>query len=156
MCGAYGLSVRNIQNFIDRFDIVNFLDNFKPRWNIRPGQSNPIIVNQGDKEIELMVWGLLPHFATYEQYKYKMINAKAETVDTLPTFRHSFVKKRCLVPATGFYEPDRINFVKQPFPWHYFKMKDNSIFSFAGLYDVWKDKNNGKEIHSYSIITTVP
>jgi putative SOS response-associated peptidase YedK len=103
-----------------------------------------------------MVWGLLPHFATDEQYKYKTINAKAETVDTLPTFRHSFVKKRCLVPATGFYEPDKINFGKQPFPWHYFKMKDNSIFAFAGIYDVWKDKNNGKEIRSYSIITTVP
>lgn len=156
MCGAYGLSVRNIQNLIDRFDIVNALDNFKPRWNIRPGQSNPVIVNQGNKEIGLMVWGLLPHFATDEQYKYRTINAKAETVDTLPTFRHSFVKKRCLVPATGFYELDKINFVKQPFPWHYFKMKDNSIFSFAGLYDVWKDKNSGKEIHSYSIITTVP
>jgi putative SOS response-associated peptidase YedK len=156
MCGAYGLSVRNIQNLIDRFDIVNALDHFKPRWNIRPGQSNPVIVNQGNKEIELMVWGLLPHFASDEQYKYKTINAKAETVDTLPTFRHSFVKKRCLVPATGFYEPDKINFVKQPFPWHYFKMKNNSIFCFAGLYDVWKDKNNGKEIHSYSIITTVP
>ena len=156
MCGAYGLSVRNIQNLIDRYDIVNFLDNFKPRWNIRPGQSNPVILNQGNNEIELMVWGLTPHFATDEQYKYKTINAKAETVDKLPTFRHSFVKKRCLIPTTGFYEPDKVNFVKQPFPWHYFKMKDNSIFSFAGLYDVWKDKNNGKEIHSYSIITTVP
>jgi putative SOS response-associated peptidase YedK len=156
MCGAYGLSVRNIKNLIDRYDIVNFLDNFKPRWNIRPGQPNPVIVNQGNREIELMVWGLIPHFAADEQYKYKTINAKAETVDTLPTFRHSVVRKRGLVPATGFYEPDKINFSKQPFPWHYFKMKDDSIFSFAGLYDVWKDKNNGKEIHSYTIITTVP
>ena len=156
MCGAYGLSVRNIQNLIDRYDIVNFLDNFKPRWNIRPGQSNPVIVNQSEKEIELMVWGLIPHFATNEQYKYKTINAKAETVDTLPTFRHSFIRKRCLVPATGFYEPDKINFSKQPFPWHYFKMKDDSIFSFAGLYDIWKDKTNGKEIRSYTIITTIP
>jgi len=103
-----------------------------------------------------MVWGLIPHFAANEQYKYKTINTKAETVDTLPTFRHSFIRKRCLIPATGFYEPDKINFAKQPFPWHYFKMKDNSIFSFAGLYDVWKDKNNRKEIHSYSIITTTP
>ena len=156
MCGAYGLSVRSIQNLIDRYDIVNFLENLKPRWNIRPGQSNPVIVNQGNKEIELMTWGLLPHFAADENYKYKTINAKAETVDTLPTFRQSFRHKRCIVPATGFYEPDKINFVKQPYPWHYFKMKDDSIFSFAGLYDVWRDKNNGKEIHSYSIITTVP
>ncbi len=57
MCGAYGLSVRNIQNLTDKFYIVNALDNFKPRWNIRPGQSNPVIVSQGNKEIELMVWG---------------------------------------------------------------------------------------------------
>ncbi|WP_410509721.1 SOS response-associated peptidase [Methanosarcina hadiensis] len=156
MCGAYGLSVRSIQNFIDRYDIVNFLDNFKPRWNIRPGQSNPVIVNQGNNEVELMVWGLLPYFAADEQYKYKTINAKAETVDTLPAFRHSFVKKRCLIPATGFYEPDKVNFAKQPYPWHYFRMKDDSIFSFAGLYDIWKDKGSGKEIHSYSIITTTP
>lgn len=156
MCGAYGLSVRSIQNLIDRYDIVNFLDKFKPRWNIRPGQSNPVIVSRGNNEIELMTWGLIPHFAADEKYKYKTINAKAETVDTLPTFRHSFVKKRCLIPATGFYEPDKINFVKQPYPWHYFKMKDNSIFSFAGLYDIWKDKSSRKEIHSYSIITTTP
>lgn len=156
MCGAYGLSVRSIQNLIDRYDIVNFLDEFKPRWNIRPGQSNPVIVSQGNNEIELMTWGLIPHFAADEKYKYKTINAKAETVDTLPTFRHSFVKKRCLIPTTGFYEPDKVNFVKQPYPWHYFKMKDDSIFSFAGLYDIWKDKNNGKEILSYSIITTTP
>ncbi|MCC4770676.1 hypothetical protein FXV91_10930 [Methanosarcina sp. DH2] len=48
--------------------------------------------------------GILPHFSADEQYKYKTINTKAETVDTLPAFRHSFFKKRCLVPATGFYE----------------------------------------------------
>jgi putative SOS response-associated peptidase YedK len=156
MCGAYGLSVKNIQDLIDRFDIENTLDNFKPRWNIRPGQENPVVVDHGNKEIEYMLWGLLPHFAKDEHYKYKTINAKAETVDELPTFRHPFHTKRCLMPATGFYEPDKINFTKQPFPWHYFQMKDQSIFAFAGLYDIWKDHNNGKEIHSYTIITTVP
>lgn len=156
MCGAYGLSVKNIQDLIDRFGIENTLDNFKPRWNIRPGQENPVVVDHGNKEIEYMLWGLLPHFAKDEHYKYKTINAKAETVDELPTFRHPFHTKRCLMPATGFYEPDKINFTKQPFPWHYFQMKDQSIFAFAGLYDIWKDHNNGKEIHSYTIITTVP
>jgi putative SOS response-associated peptidase YedK len=60
------------------------------------------------------------------------------------------------VPATGFYEPDKINFSKQPYPWYYFQMKDKSISSFAGLYDIWHDKNSGKEIHSYTIITSVP
>ncbi|MGB9928363.1 MAG: SOS response-associated peptidase [Methanosarcina sp.] len=156
MCGAYGISVKRIQDLIDRFDFVNTLENFKPRWNVRPGQENPVIVNHANKEIELMVWGLLPHFAKDENYKHKPINAKAETIHQLPTFRHSFHHKRCLVPATGFFEPDKIHFSKNPFPWHYFQMKGQEIFAFAGLYDVWKDHNNGKEIHSYTIITTEP
>lgn len=156
MCGAYGITVKKIQDLIDRFDIVNALEDFKPRWNVRPGQENPVIVNHGNNELEYMLWGLLPHFAKDEHYKNKPINAKAETVDKLPTFRHSFKHNRCLVPATGFYEPDKVHFSKNPFPWHYFQMKDTSIFAFAGLYDVWKDHNNGKEIHSYTIITTEP
>jgi putative SOS response-associated peptidase YedK len=60
------------------------------------------------------------------------------------------------VPATGFYEPDKIHYDKPPFPWHYFHLKDQSLFGFAGLYDLWKDKETGKEIYSYTIITTVP
>lgn len=76
MCGAYGLSVKTIKDVLNRFDIGNTLNNFEPRWNIRPGQSNPVIVNHEKKEIELMVWGLLPHFTKDEHYKYKTINAK--------------------------------------------------------------------------------
>jgi putative SOS response-associated peptidase YedK len=103
-----------------------------------------------------MLWGLLPHFAHDEHYKHKPINTRAETIDELPTFRHPFHRTRCLIPATGFYEPDKINFTKQPFPWHYFTMTDSSIFAFAGLYDIWKDRNSDKEIHSYTIVTTTP
>jgi len=76
MCGAYGISVKKIQDLIDRFDIVNALENFKPRWNVRPGQENPVIVSHENKEIEYMLWGLLPHFAIDEHYKNKPINAK--------------------------------------------------------------------------------
>jgi putative SOS response-associated peptidase YedK len=112
MCGAYGLSVKTIKDIINRFDIDNTLDNFKPRWNIRPGQSNPVVINNERREIELMHWGLIPHFAKDEHYKYKTINAKAETVEELPSFRHPFHSKRCLIPATGFYEPDKVNFLK--------------------------------------------
>jgi putative SOS response-associated peptidase YedK len=60
------------------------------------------------------------------------------------------------VPATGFYEPDKIHYAKPPFPWHYFQLKDQKIFGFAGLYDIWKDKQTGREIQSYTIITTTP
>ena len=103
-----------------------------------------------------MLWGLLPHFAQDEHYKYKTINAKAETVAQLPTFREPLRHKRCIVPATGFYEPDKIHYTKPPYPWHYFKLKGQELFGFAGLYDVWKDRKTGKEIESYTIITTEP
>jgi putative SOS response-associated peptidase YedK len=162
MCGAYGLSVKTIKDIISRFDIeivTENIEDFKPRWNIRPGQHNPVIVKHAKSEknnIEFMLWGLLPHFAHDEHYKNKPINAKAETIDELPTFRHPFHRTRCLIPFTGFFEPDKIHFSKQPFPWHYFQMKDHSICAFAGLFDIWKDKNSEKEIHTYTIITTVP
>jgi putative SOS response-associated peptidase YedK len=160
--GAYGLSVKTIKDIINRFDIEienENVEGFRPRWNIRPGQHNPVVVKKAGNEknhIEMMLWGLLPHFAHDEHYKHKPINARAETVDSLPTFRHPFHRTRCLIPFTGFYEPDKINFSKEPYPWHYFEMRDHSISSFAGLYDVWKDTSGGKEIHSYTIITTTP
>lgn len=160
MCGAYGLSVKTIKDIINRFDVEiedENIEDFKPRWNIRPGQHNPVVVKQAETEknhIELMLWGLLPHFAKDEHYKHKPINARAETIDELPTFRHPFHRTRCLIPFTGFYEPDKVNFLKPPFPWHYSEMKDHSMFAFAGLYDIWK--GDGKEIHSYTIITTTP
>jgi putative SOS response-associated peptidase YedK len=159
MCGAYGLSVKTIKDIIYRFDVEIEDDNvegFRPRWNIRPGQNNPVIINHEKNHIEMMCWGLLPHFAHDEHYKHKPINARAETIDELPTFRHPFNRTRCIIPATGFYEPDKINFSREPFPWHYFTMTDSSIFAFAGLFDIWHDKNSEKEIHSYTIITTTP
>ena len=156
MCGAYGFSVKDAKEVYNRFDIVNTLDDFNPRFNVRPGQMNPVVISHSPNQITKMFWGLIPHFAKDEHYKYKTINAKAETVAEKPTFREPLRHKRCLVPATGFYEPDKINYDKPPFPWHYFHLKDQPLFGFAGLYDIWKDKESGKEVFSYTIITTVP
>ncbi|MGE5317505.1 MAG: SOS response-associated peptidase [Chloroflexota bacterium] len=161
MCGAYGLSVKTIKAILNRFDVEgdDTLEDFKPRWNIRPGQHNPVVVKQAKNEknhIEYMLWGLIPHFAKDDHHKFKTINARAETVKELPSFKHPFHHTRCLIPFTGFYEPDKIHFSKQPFPWHYFQMRDQSIRAFAGLYDIWNDKSNGKVVHSYTIITTTP
>ena len=160
MCGAYGLSVKTIKDIINRFDIEigdENIEGLRPRWNIRPGQNNPVVVKKAGNEknhIDFMLWGLLSHLTHNDHYKHKPINARAETINELPTFRHPFHRTRCLIPFTGFYEPDKINFSKQPFPWHYFEMKDHSMFAFAGLYDIWK--GDGKEIQSYAIITTEP
>lgn len=156
MCGAYGLSVKDAKEVYERFDIENTLENFKPRYNIRPGQLNPVITNQNPHELTRMYWGLIPFFAKDESFAYKTINARAETVAQLPTYRKPFRLQRCLIPATGFYEPDKIHYKKPPYPWHYFTLKDQKIFSFAGLYDTWIDKKDGKEIHSYTLVTTAP
>jgi putative SOS response-associated peptidase YedK len=166
MCGAYGFSVKDAKEVYNRFDIVNTLENFKPRWNVRPGQMNPVVISHSPNQITRMFWGLIPHFAQDENYKYKTINAKAETVAQLSSFRNPFRKYRCLVPATGFYEPDKKHYSKPPFPWHYFQLKDQPLFAFAGLYDIWKEKElingkwiekpGGKTIESYTIITTTP
>ncbi len=166
MCGAYGFSVKDAWEVYNRFDIVNTLEYFKPRWNIRPGQMNPVITAHSPNKISRMFWGLIPHFAKDIHYKYKTINAKAETVAQLPTFREPLKTKRCLVPATGFYEPDKKSRSTPPYTWHYFELKSKELFAFAGLYDIWKEKElkngklvekeGGKIVVSYTIITTVP
>jgi len=156
MCGAYGFSVKDAKEVYDRFEVVNQLEDLKARWNVRPGQMNPVITSHSPNRISRMFWGLIPHWAKDKSFGYKTINARAETVAKLPTFREPLKRKRCIVPATGFYEPDKINFSKPPFPWHYFQLKDQKVFGIAGLYDVWKDRETGKEMHSYTIITTEP
>jgi putative SOS response-associated peptidase YedK len=156
MCGAYGFSVKDAKEVYDRFEVVNKLEELKPRWNVRPGQMNPVITSHSPNQISRMFWGLIPHWAKDKSFAYKTINARAETVATLPTYKEPFRHKRCIVPATGFYEPDKIHFTKPPFPWHYFQVKDQKVFGIAGLYDVWKDRETGKEIHTYTIITTEP
>ena len=156
MCGAYGFSVKDAKEVYARFEVVNQLEDLKARWNVRPGQMNPVITSASPNQISRMFWGLIPHWAKDKSFAYKTINARAETVATLATYKEPFRHKRCIVPATGFYEPDKINFLKPPFPWHYFQLKDQKVFGIAGLYDVWKDRETGKELHTYTIITTEP
>src|SRR4029434_10197952 len=156
MCGAYGFSVKDAKEVYDLFEVVNTLEDFKPRWNVRPGQMNPVITSASPNQISRMFWGLIPHWAKDKTAAFKTINARAETVAEKPTYRDPLRRKRCIVPATGFYEPDKINFAKPPFPWHYFQVKNEKMIGLAGLYDVWKDKQTGNEIRSYTIITTTP
>ena len=156
MCGAYGFSVNDAKEVYDRFEVVNTLEDLKARWNVRPGQMNPVITSHSPNQISRMFWGLIPHWAKDKSFAYKTINARAETVASLATYKEPFRHKRCIVPATGFYEPDKIHFAKPPYPWHYFQLKDQKVFGFAGLYDVWKDRETGKEMHTYTIITTQP
>lgn len=152
MCGRYGFIPGSKKQFQERFriDRVNF--ELKPRYNVAPGQIMPVITRNSPNKAEEMKWGLVPFWAKDPKIGYKMINARAETVAIKPSFRRSLMKQRCLIPVSGFYEWKKTDNTKIPY---YIHLKNAELFSFAGLYDVWKDAE-GKELKSYTIITTEP
>ena len=123
-----------------------------PRFNIAPTQEHPIIISQSPNQMIMMRWGLVPFWAKDSKIGNRLINARAETVATKPAFRTSLKRKRCLVPATGFYEWKRLGKGKVPY---YAHLKDDSIFAFAGLYDSWVSPE-GSRLMTFTITTTTP
>ena len=125
----------------------------KPRYNIAPSQNHPVIVIKEDqKELTMMRWGLIPHWAKDMSIGYKMINARVETVAEKFSFRHSFKTQRCLVLADGFYEWKGEGKTKQPY--YYIRFKDQRLFAFAGLWERWEKQEPALE--TCALITTGP
>lgn len=156
MCGRYTLA-ESPERVKARFEIANitFVNDLKPRYNVAPGQFMPVVTKNSPNTLELMKWGLVPHWAKDLRIGYKMINARAEGIESKPSFRRAFRSQRCLVPSTGFYEwvkPDKKGGIKKPF---FISLKSRRLFAFAGLYEVWKN-GDGIELKTYSIITTDP
>jgi putative SOS response-associated peptidase YedK len=157
MCGRY-YRRSDKQRIAEAFKLGRLPDGFvlPPDFNVAPSTSQPVIrANRetGERELEMMRWGLVPYFAkSPAEFKgFSTINAKAETVATNPTWRTPFRKRRCLVPADGFYEWKRTTAKeKQPYA---FGMATEQPFAFAGLWDAWKEPDGGWLI-SYAIITT--
>lgn len=150
MCGRYGLVPGT--NFDERFDVEYRQEPLLPQYNVAPGSTMPVVVRNSPNHVELMKWGLIPHWSKEPRVKFSTINARAETVSTSATYRTPFRSRRCLVPASGFYEWQASKEGKQPYFIH---LKDAELFAFAGLYDVWKN-GEGKELLTYTIITTRP
>jgi putative SOS response-associated peptidase YedK len=123
----------------------------EPRYNIAPTQDILGVVQSEDgREVTLYKWGLIPSWAKDKSMGSRLINARSETVGEKPAFREAFKKRRCIIPADGFYEWQRTEDKKQPF---FFRMRDESPFGFAGLWERWE--GNGKEaINSCTILTT--
>jgi putative SOS response-associated peptidase YedK len=139
-------------DFAARFGVDAPPQDLEARYNVAPGQLMPVVIGNGSNHIELMRWGLVPSWAKDPKIGYRMINARAETVAEKPAFRRSLASRRCLVPATGFFEWQKHGASKTPY---YIRLKDESLFAFAGLYDVWVD-DEGRPLKSYTIITTAP
>src|SRR5262249_43104892 len=109
-----------------------------PRYNIAPTQQ-VLACRQTDKGRELVAlhWGLIPSWADDSKIGYKMINARSDGVATKPSYRSAFKKRRCLIPATGFYEWQAVKGEKKKQP-HLIRRKDGKPFAFAGLWENWE------------------
>src|SRR5215470_141589 len=150
MCGRMTLDPTT--QFEERFDVSNRLENRTARYNIAPTQDVPVIIRNSPNRIEMMRWGLTPSWAKDQSIGNKMINARAETITEKPSFRRLLPSKRCIVPASGYYEWQATEKGKQPY---YIHADAGEYLPFAGLYDIWKNPE-GIEILSVTIITTEP
>jgi len=119
-------------------------------YNIAPSSDIPAVVASDDtsRRLQLMHWGLVPHWAKERSTRYSMINAKAETISEKPAYKQAFLQRRCLIPADGFYEWRNENNIKQPY---YICRKDRELMVFAGIWELWRGDH---ELYSCAIITT--
>lgn len=125
---------------------------FQPRYNIAPTQQIWIIrqTATGGRHLSAVRWGLVPHWAKDLSFGNHMINARCETVHEKPAFRQAIRARRCIIPASGFFEWDHSGNARIP---HYITMKDGAPFAFAGIWDSWKSPE-GEPVESCSILTT--
>lgn len=160
MCGRFTLH-HSAQEVAERFEVPRALFAVEPRYNIAPGTDIPIVtVGSQGRRIEGVRWGLVPFWAKDAAIGNKMINARVETLAEKASFKYALTRRRCLIPADGFFEwkEERTatsKAAKQPM---HIRMKDESLFAFAGLWEEWRDKANpdAPALKSCTIITGPP
>jgi putative SOS response-associated peptidase YedK len=170
MCGRY-YRRSDKKAIAEAFGLKGLAADFVlPPWdyNVAPSTFQPVIRNHretGEPELVLMRWGLVPNGATsLGEYKgISTINAKAETLTTRAIWKTPFERRRCLIPADGFYEWKAVHAdeaaepkgkaMKQPYG---FSLRSGKLFAFGGLWDAWKDPATGEWLQSFAIITTEP
>ena len=151
MCGRFYLDVKREQ-LQEHYEVPEVPDDLIPRYNIAPSL-DILAVRESPghvREFARLHWGLIPSWAKEEKTHYSMINARAETVASKPAYRNAFRRRRCLIPASGFYEWKPEGKTKQPYA---VEMKEHGLFSMAGLWEHWEG-DNGKVIESCNIIVT--
>ncbi len=128
------------------------LPEVSPRYNIAPGQQVAVVRQNHDdlRHLVTMKWGLVPSWAKDPTVGNRMINARSETVHEKPSFRQAFRSRRCIIPASGFYEWHHTGKKKVP---HYFRLHGGSVMSLAGLWEKWKSPQ-GEDIETCTILTT--
>jgi putative SOS response-associated peptidase YedK len=149
MCGRYVITsapeaIRALFRYQD-------LPNFPPRFNVAPSQPIPIVrLAEGGRQFALVRWGLLPSWVKDPKTFALLINARGESVLDKPAFRAAMKRRRCLIPADGFYEWQAGSLRKQPY---FIRLKSGAPMAFAGLWECWTGPN-GEELETAAIVTT--
>jgi putative SOS response-associated peptidase YedK len=149
MCGRYTITsapeaIRALFRYPER-------PNFPPRYNVAPTQPIPIVrLVEGERHFALVRWGLLPSWVKDPKTFTLLINARGESVVDKPAFRAAMRRRRCLIPADGFYEWKAVGGRKQPY---FVRLKSGAPMAFAGLWECWTGPN-GEELETAAIVTT--
>src|SRR5437016_10172070 len=153
MCGRFTLQTP-VELLSEKFQFPEIIP-LKPRYNIAPSQAVAVVLllpDDADRKLAMLRWGLLPAWVKDPAKVQQPINAKAETAAEKPMFRDAFKRRRCLVPADGFYEWKQEGGRKQPV---YIHMKDGEPFAIVGLWEYWEGQD-GLVIESCTLLTTEP
>ena len=148
MCGRFTLTVDPEQLAI-AFRLTT-VPEFTPRYNIAPTQNALVITAEQPAEARFMRWGLIPSWSKDPAMGAKLINARSETAAEKPSFRSALKRRRCLVPASGFFEWQAQAGGKQPM---YVTVPDTPILALAGLWETWRDPS-GEDVRTFTILTT--
>ncbi len=145
MCGRYTLTA-DAASIQLAFNLDSIPD-WQPRYNIAPSQLAPVITGKNARRLSFLKWGLVPSWAKDAAIGSKMINARAETAAEKPSFRAAFKRRRCLIPADGFFEWQGSR--KTPM---YIHLENRTLFAFAGL---WESRANpdGSKLETCAILT---
>lgn len=156
MCGRYVVAY-DPQTLVSGFSLVRATP-FPRRWNVAPQSAVPVVyeTREGERVAELMQWGLVPHWARDVTIGHKMNNARAETVFDKPSFRQAVRRRRCILPASGYYEWQAGAAPKAPKqPW-YFSAPDSQPLAMAGLFEAWRPHESAPWLLTCCVITTTP
>jgi putative SOS response-associated peptidase YedK len=150
MCGRF-VGFRKLEELEKYFPIDRSNVKAAANYNIAPSQEVLALIRRDKKNVlDLFHWGLVPFWAKDVSMGNRLINARAESVASKPSFRAAFAKRRCLILADGFYEWKSAKGKKQPF---YLTLPDETPFGFAGLWETWDNK--GKADHTYRSCTII-
>lgn len=152
MCGRFGFNIPKKQ-LAEHFQLDECIQ-YSRSFNIAPTQPVVSILEHpqsGKRVVRMLKWGLVPHWSKDPKTGYKTINARLETLAEKPTFRDSFKHRRCIIPASGFFEWKRDGKDKQPF---WFHLQDERPLGFAGLWSHWKSPDGSRELFTCTIVTT--